>query len=518
MTRHSDLDSKPLRLTSSKDILLVIPPPFFTAMPHIGVAYLSRYLESQGVQVGVYDLSVKLFNQCSEDLKKFWHVECNNNYFISEIAENILKGCQEEIDQFVDDFLFTKTKVIGFSVNITSIFLANQVAKKIKEKAPEKLIIFGGAGTYFPHPRDLIRPAFADIYILGEGERALLSVVRDFYDKKPITHAPGVFLTKDLGKVQPVPSLEVPNPDDIPFPTFEGFNLQEYNQGDDAKPLPLLLSRGCVRRCSYCIDYIIWPKYRFRSPEHILSEIKYHLANNNTKAFHLNDLSCNGNLDQLSKFCDMILESKCQFDWVSYALVRKDMTPELFQKMKKAGCHTLIFGVESGSDKILKLMHKTYTAQDASQVLRMSHESGIYTNMNIIVGFPGETEDDFNDTVKFLEENKPFIDEVANVNGFSVLPGTEVETHKEKFGVSLDVSREPMLFTDSNGLDRAGRFKRVVKIMEAVEKLELRKGFISKPALNPEVIAFNKARRPPFWRKWIAPSKGTGRSDSLDGK
>ena len=504
MNEHSDLESKPLRLTGRKDILLVISPPFFTAMPHVGVAYLSEYLDQHGISVGVHDLSVKLFNQSDEKMKKFWQIECNNNYFVSEIAESILKGCEDEINQFVEDFLFTRTKVIGFSVNITSIFVANEIARKIKERAPEKLIVFGGAGTYFHHPRDLIQTAFADIYVLGEGERALLSIVRDFYDKKPIMNAPGIFLTKDLGQGQPVPAAEFANLDDIPFPTFKGFNLQEYTAGSDFRTLPLLLSRGCVRRCSYCIDFIIWPKYRFRSPGHILSEIRYHLSNNNTEVFHLNDLSCNGNLDQLSKLCDLILETGLQFRWMSYALVRKDMTSELFLKMKKAGCHTLIFGVESASDRILKLMHKTYTAQDASRALRLSHESGIYTNMNIIVGFPGETEEDFQETVKFLEENKASIDEVSNVNGFSVLPDTEIDNHKEKYGVSFDSSREPMLFKDANGLDREGRFQRVAKVMEAVEKLGLRKGFISKPALNPDVIAFNKSKKPPLWRRWTS--------------
>lgn len=504
MNEKTDLESKPLRLTGRKDILLVVPPPFFTAMPHIGVAYLSQYLEHHRISAGVHDLSVKLFNKCGEEMKKFWQIECNNRYFVSEIAENILKGCRPEIEQFVDDFLFTRTKVIGFSVNVTSLYVANQIAKKIKERAPEKLIIFGGAGTYFRHPRELVRPAYADIYVAGEGESSLLSIVRDFHEGKTIANGPGIFWTKDLGQSQPVPAAEIPDLDDIPFPTFKGFDLQDYNPGSGPRTLPLLLSRGCVRRCSYCIDFILWPKYRFRSPEHILSEIKYHLSNNKTGTFHFNDLSCNGNLEQLSKFCDLAIQDGCRFDWESYALVRKDMTPGLFLKMKQAGCHTLVFGVESASDRILKLMHKNYTAQDAAQALRLSHDAGIHTNMNIIVGFPGEKEEDFQATLKFLEANRDHIDLVSNVNGFSVLPDTDIDLNREKYGVFFDGSAEPMLFSDANGLDREGRFRRVARVMETVEKLGLRKGFVSKPALNPDVLAFNKGKNPPFWRRWTS--------------
>ncbi len=503
MNGFNDFESKPLRLTGRKDLLLVIAPPFFTAMPHVGVAYLSRYLQHHGVSVGVYDLSVKLFNQGDEAQKEFWQIECNNRYFVSEIAENILKSYREKIDQFVEDLLYTRTKIIGFSVNVTSIFVANRIAQKIKERDPEKLIVFGGAGTYFRHPRDLVQPPFADVYVMGEGEGPLLKIVRDFYDQKPLVSGPGIFLTKDLGKAQPEPAIEIPDVNTIPFPTFEGFDLQDYDAGNETKTLPLLLSRGCVRRCSYCIDYLIWPKYRHRSPEHILSEIQYHLSNHRIDTFHFNDLSCNGNLGQLSGFCDLVLGSGCRFRWESYAIVRKDMPLELFQKMKQAGCHTLVFGVESASDRIMKLMNKSYTAHDASQALRLSHEAGIHTHMNIIVGFPGETEEDFQQTLKFLEANKDHIDLVANVNGFSVLPETDVDRNREKYGVVFDSSAEPMLFKDANGLDREGRFRRVARVMEAVERLGLRKGFVSKPALNPEVLAYKK--KGPFWRKGTVP-------------
>lgn len=488
MTQNNGLDLKPLRLMGRKDILLVIPPPFFTAMPHIGIAYLARYLEYHGVSTGVHDLSVKLYNRCPEALKKLWKVEANNELFISEIAQKIFEGCRDGIEQFVEDFIFTRTRVIGFAVNITSLFIANILSKAIKERAPDTLIVWGGAGTYFDHPRDLVKPSFADIYVLGEGEAALLSIVRDFYDKKPITTRPGVLLCQDAGRRPALPSSEIAQLNDIPFPTFEGFNLLEYNLGENTRPLPLLLSRGCVRRCSYCIDYIMWPKYRFRSPTHVMEEIRYHLSENNAKIFHFNDLACNGNLEQLSELCDLIIKSEFLFHWESYALVRKDMKPDLFHRMKKSGCQTLIFGVESGSDRILKLMRKNYTAQEASRALQLSHEAGIHTNINLIVGFPGETEQDFNETVRFLKENKNVINQVTNINGFSVFPQAEVGQNQKKYGIIPDKSGEWMLFKDRNGLERKGRFERVTALADIVEKLQLKRGFKSQPALNPKVI------------------------------
>ena len=96
------------------DILLVIPPPFFLKMPHIGVGYLASYLEQKGFKAAVCDLSLRLHNQAKPDLKRFWHVDCVNSYFQSEIADIIFKSFKGEIDQFIDDILATPTEVIGF--------------------------------------------------------------------------------------------------------------------------------------------------------------------------------------------------------------------------------------------------------------------------------------------------------------------------------------------------------------------------------------------------------------------
>lgn len=471
----------------NSDILLVIPPPFFIKMPHIGVAYLSSFLTHKGLKVSFFDLSLKLHNNTSEELKRFWHVDCVNSFFQSEIADMIFRNFKDEISKFVEEFLATDTKVIGFSVNMISIYLTNQIAKMIKKRDPHRLIIFGGPGTFSEHPRDQIKPSFADIYVIGEGEFTLFNILAAYYSKRKICNAAGILLAKDLGKQQPLLPLSIQNLDAIPFPTFSEFNLKEYNQGYDYKPLPLLLSRGCIKRCAYCIDYLMWPKYRFRSPAHIMNEIKYHVQNNNTKAFEFNDLTCNGNLRQLSGLCDLIIDSGLKFNWVSYAIIRKDMDFKLLEKMKKAGCHTLIYGVENGSDRILHKMGKDYTAKEASEVIQNTYKAGICTNINIIVGFPGETEEDFNQTIEFIRQNMDYISEVTNISSCTLFPDADIGRNKEKYGVCWKEGTDPMLFYDSNGIGREARNERLVRLVEVVNNLKLSHAIINKPSLNPKV-------------------------------
>jgi len=458
-------------------------------MPHIGIAYLVSFLKQKGYRVAVEDLSLKLHNNSPSEMKKFWHIDCVNSFFQSEIAENIYKNFRKEIAEFVDRFLETKTKVVGFSVNIISIYLANKIAQEIKAKDRQRLIIFGGPGTFYSHPRDQIKPNFNDIYVIGEGEFTLGHLLDDYYKGKKINNVPGILLAKDLGSFQPALPAEIKNLDELSYPTFSEFSLSEYNQGNDYKPLPLLLSRGCIGRCSYCIDHLMWPHYRYRSAANIMREIEYHIQNNNARAFEMIDLTCNGNLKQLAELCDLIIDSGFKFSWVSYAIIRKGMDSCLLTKMKRAGCHTIIYGVENGSDRVLKRMGKTYTSGEASDVIQDTHKAGICTNINIIVGFPEETEDDFTQTMDFIRKNKDYIDEITNVSACTLFPAADIGCNKEKYGISWEEGTDPMLFCDSNGLDRKGRNDRVARLIKIIDELGLSKSIVNKPSLNPEVKA-----------------------------
>jgi len=472
-----------------EDMLLVIPPPFFTKMPSIGVAYLATYLKHKGFKVSVFDMSLRIYNNAPAPTKRFWAMDCTNDFFVKEISDKLLHNFKQEIDDFVDAFLSTNTKIIGFSVNLISIFLSNEIARLIKARDPSRFIIFGGPATFFKHPRELIDPGFVDLFVIGEGEAVTPLILQRALKNKHIKNGAGILLGRDFRRVNGIPAVPLSDIRQIPFPTFSEFELAEYNQGNDYKPLPLLTSRGCIRKCSYCIDHIMWPKFRFRDPEYIFKEIEYHMLNNNTKAFEFNDLTCNGNLKQLSAICDLIIASGYKFDWVSYAIVRREMDSDLLLRMKKAGCHTLIFGIESASERILKLMGKNFTAKDAAELIRRAHEAGICTNMNIIVGFPGETEEDFNLTAEFIESNRANIDEITNVSGCTLFPDAELGRKKEKFGIYSRKDQDPMLFVDANGVDLECRNKRVEKMLKIVNELNITKAIINKPTLNPEVKA-----------------------------
>ncbi|OGT97627.1 MAG: hypothetical protein A2X80_03290 [Geobacteraceae bacterium GWB2_52_12] len=157
--------------------------------------------------------------------------------------------------------------------------------------------------------------------------------------------------------------------------------------------------------------------------------------------------------------------------------------------MKRAGCHTLIYGVESGSDHVLKKMGKGYASDQAQEVIKLTYEAGICVNINIIVGFPGETDDDFNETLKFIVKNKKYINEVTNVSGCTLFPLADMGKNRQKYEISWEEHTDPMLFKDSNGIGRNERNNRVEVMIEEISSLGLSRAIINKPAMNPNVKA-----------------------------
>jgi hypothetical protein len=158
--------------------------------------------------------------------------------------------------------------------------------------------------------------------------------------------------------------------------------------------------------------------------------------------FEFNDLLCNGNLKQLENICDLILEKNLEIRWSSYAAINAGMSLDLCRKMFAAGCRGLCYGLESGSDTILKKMNKKYTAQNAETVIRNTFKSGIHTGINIIIGFPGETEPEFRETCDFVRRNVEYIDEVTNVSTCFIMPESDLGKNLTQYGVCFPANTE----------------------------------------------------------------------------
>jgi len=448
---------------SDLDILLVMCPPWDTKKPPLNLAYLVTYLKSKGIKADIFDLNIIFYNSVSKKERVYWEME--NIWQNLTSGSNILKKNNKLIDKFMSIIIEEKIKIIGFSVNQGNLLFTLKIANKIKKENKNVKIIFGGTAIFYEESRNKIPGGVCDYFVIGEGEETLYELTTTLKEGKSFNSIKGVMVNKKYDKCKFVPRQPIINLNKIPFPTFEEFDLKLYTN----KELPILISRGCIGKCAYCTDYIISGFYRYKSAEKIIEELKYLTKKYKIKMFALNDLLCNANLKELEKICDLIIKSNLKINWGGYATIRKDMSFKLLKKIKRAGCVALHYGFESGSNKVLKLMNKCYTVEDAEELIKRTKKAGMMVVINIIVGFPGETDNDFNETIEFIKKNKSYIDSVGNVSICFLMVGSMIYKHYPKYGITLTNNLDNWYDKYNNHKIRAKKAEYVIKLLNKLK-------------------------------------------------
>ncbi len=457
--------------------VLINCPPWGVVMPPLGIAYLSAYLKSKGKKVELLDLNLDLHSKANADQRLLWELDTINKVAPIEIAKSLYSNFKKEICFFVNKL--EPFSIVGFSANnLISTTFAGIISGLIKEKYPQKIIILGGPGCFHSWDRKAVPKDTVDFFVIGEGEEVLEKFIDFFSQEKKFSfeklEIPGLLYNKTRKRRKFYPAVPVNDLDLIPFPDFKEFDLNRYNKDQKYRPLPMLMSRGCINRCSYCIDWYMCLNFRVRKPEYVINEIEYHVKNYGITHIEFNDLLCNGNLAHLERVCDLLVASEADIRWISYAAIRKNMSDGLLKKIKESGCNSLCFGVESGSDVVLKRMNKHYNSAEAADLIKRTHDSGIEVRMNIIVGFPGESEDDFQQTLEFIKKNRKYITQVTNVSSFVLMPGSDIAVYPHHFGISYQEETDPGSWMDALRLTQDARNARVLRTCELLESLQIR--------------------------------------------
>ena len=253
-------------------------------------------------------------------------------------------------------------------------------------------IIIGGPHTSVA--LDTI-PAFVDYVVQGEGEQAILDIVE--------------------GRVteQVVKCRRIQNLDDLPRPAWDFFIHQPYNWGGDWFPgtpvFTMNTSRGCPFQCTFCSVGSIWGrKYTCFSAERVVADIEYLIKTYGAKGIYFREDNFTVNRERTEKFCHLLIDKGIKIAWACETRV-DSLDRDLVALMHQAGLCALYFGVESGSQKILDLLKKGITPEQTRLAFRWCREFGINTAASIIVGVPGETSQDLQQTLDLINEIKPTV-------------------------------------------------------------------------------------------------------------
>lgn len=461
------------------DILLIKLPPWGVEYPPLGIAFLSTFLKSRGLNPGVLDLNAEMFSEAEKADKSLWDMGYYESWTNSKDYQgSIAPRLYPTMKRWAEKIISIEPKSIGFSTTIASVHFANSFAKILRELGPDTPIIVGGPGCFYADHRLMFDLDQFDLFVTGEGEETLAELVDHILKDEPLENIKGAIVSSEEQARIELPRRSLANLEQLPYPTYEEFDMTLYT----TEQLGLQMSRGCVRRCSYCNDHKMQGRFRIRPPEQIVEEIARHKKHHGTRSFSFCDLLINGNVKKLECFCRLLekqfsrgLRVLQRVRWGGQAIVRKGMTYDLLYLMRRSGCDTLVLGIESLSDKVLKAMNKPYNGEEASDAVRMVREAGIKTAINLIIGFPGESDVEFNETCNRLEKLGPYISRVSSLNTCQINSDTYIKEKMFEWGITWDSDMDGALkwYTHDGNNTYSIRCQRVLKIRSLLDKLKI---------------------------------------------
>jgi radical SAM superfamily enzyme YgiQ (UPF0313 family) len=322
-------------------------------------------------------------------------------------------------------------------------------AQTIRDLDPTIPIVWGGVHPTI-HPESTARHPLVDIVVVNEGEETAVELAEVIASGRDLRQVRGVAL-KENGRI--VRTLERPQMalEKLPRVDYSLVNLTDYftiGHISRTKQLQIVTSRGCPFRCSYC--YLTLPElrgYRWLSAERVYDDIKFLSESYGVKSIFFYDDYFFGNRKRVLEFVETLeekplgvqFEVSCRVDF----LARE--SEEFLTRLARVGFTELLIGVESGSDRILKLIKKDYRREQIIIANRKMAKAGIGAKMSWLAGFPTETAEDFYQTVDLMlqlaTENPQC--SLTPLGIYTPYPGTELyEICKNDFGMQFPEALE----------------------------------------------------------------------------
>ena len=437
---------------SPMNVALVMCPCWGREAPPLSISLLGGALRAHGIQTHLFDVNNWLYHRVPDRFRPYWSQEHYDFWTSPAAFGTFLTAIQDQLDQCVQMILETNPQVVGFSLLASTARMSVAIATRIKHIRPETIIMLGGAEAFRTiSGNDWLRQDCFDALVMQEGDETLPQAILDLATLGSFQAIPGLIFKQDGQIIDGGPRQPVRKLDPLPFADYSDFDLSAY-----ARPnrLDIYSSRSCIMRCHYCDESLYFERYRYRSGRNLFDEVVYQRSRHpQVNEFNFSDSVLNGSIPALRQFCELVIAAQLPITWGGQAVIRKEMTPELLRLMRQAGCCSLGYGVESGSDAVLLRMNKKLSsAATAAQVLRATHEAGITTSANFMFGYPTETEADFLQTLHFIRDNSPWIDSVSPAQSFMVLlPHTYLYRHPEEFGIAPGAHH--IFWTTADGLN-----------------------------------------------------------------
>jgi radical SAM superfamily enzyme YgiQ (UPF0313 family) len=321
-------------------------------------------------------------------------------------------------------------------------------------------IVVGG-----PHPSSVPDEPFeygADFVVRGEGERAFSELLSAMRSRRRLEAIRGLSYRSGGTVVHNEPMTLISDLDQgLPLPAKELFDREQYSGRMGAEPFGgILTSRGCPSRCVYCSNRVMGRSYRFRKATRVVAEIGVLRERYGIERFTFADDTFTADKRRLEQACRLILEQHPDIGWSCFSRVSA-VTPGLLELMKQSGCFLINFGIEHGDNDSLKRLKKGISLKTIGNALRWTKDAGIGYHTNYIYGFPWETEESIEKT---LRHSVDFVDLGFQSSPVVPYPGTELyETYKHDYGLEKWwLRRDGIRWQDTMKIGRGGSLREVL--------------------------------------------------------
>jgi radical SAM superfamily enzyme YgiQ (UPF0313 family) len=357
----------------------------------LGLMYIAAVLEEAGYKAEILDAFM-------------------TDVSVRKIGDSTEIGMTYE--RIADEMRRRKPDIVGVSNPFScQVEHATRVAGIVKENDSDVLTVVGGPHVSAVPEEFLSEAKNVDIAVMGEGEYAMLDIAKVHEGKKKIEDTQGIVYRKDNRLVRMPPRPFLKNLDELPYPAYHLVNMECYLNSEKIeyrsfkeRSISMITSRGCPFNCVFCAVHLHMGKaFRAHSVDYVVKHIEHVVDKYRVKTIFFEDDNLTFDIRRFDAICDRIIERDIKFKWETPNGIRADyLTLELLKKMKKSGCQSVFFGVESGDQHILDdIISKSLDLNAVTNVAEMCKKIRLNTAAFYIIGFPGEKKEDMLKTVEF---------------------------------------------------------------------------------------------------------------------
>lgn len=323
-----------------------------------------------------------------------------------------------------------KADIVGLSCFADTRFYCFEFAQKVKKRNPKCLLVVGGPHTYVMDDLILKKYPYIDILVRGEGEETLLEIVEGKKKEEilGITYKRGSKIIRNPLR-QFAANIDKYYIDYSLLPNFElyGKDVEAPVQLRKLKTIYTIASRGCPFQCSYCANIHWERRWRATTPSELVKRIKSWVDDFGVEYVRFYDDLFTANKKWVLEFCDLLKKSKLNVKF--RVLVRAGTDKEVLKALSEVGCEAVGFGIESGSDKILRRINKQITRKQIIDTIKNCRKLKIWIVGAFIISLPDETIEDYKKSLSIV----PLLD-TFQTNIQIIFPYTPLYTELKQRG------------------------------------------------------------------------------------